>query len=229
MRYISRVMGPSSSRAIGQRSSEPSVEAKTNGEKDVSYPPYFAPWREYITAVIGVATLTVACWLLTPLTGYGATSLIFLLGVLLAGMVHNRGPVLVVAALSALSWNFLFIPPLFTLHIAKIEDALTFATYFIIAITIGSLTAQLKAREHLAAQVQLARESERLRKTLLDCVSHELKTPLAAIAAASEELSRLAPNAQNSQLLAQLATEIHDGSRRLNRVVNNLLDMNRLE
>ena len=27
----------------------------------------------------------------------------------------------------------------------------------------------------------------------------------------------------------QLAGEIHDGSRRLNRVVNNLLDMNRLE
>ena len=144
-------------------------------------------------------------------------------------MVLSRGPVLLVAALSALSWNFLFIPPLFTLHIAKFEDALTFATYFIIALTVGSLTAQLKAREHLAAQVQLAQESERLRKTLLDCVSHELKTPLAAIGAASQELLRLAPNAQNAEMLKQLAGEIHDGSHRLNRVVNNLLDMNRLE
>ena len=152
-----------------------------------------------------------------------------LLGVLLAGMVLSRGPVLLVAALSALSWNFLFIPPLFTLHIAKLEDALTFAAYFIIAITVGSLTAQLKAREHLAAQVQLAQESERLRKTLLDCVSHELKTPLAAIGAASQELSRLAANAQDSQVLEELAGEIRAGSRRLNRVVDNLLDMNRLE
>jgi two-component system, OmpR family, sensor histidine kinase KdpD len=179
--------------------------------------------------VIGVAALTVACWLLTPLTGYGAISLIFLLGVLLAGMILNRGPVLLVAALSAFSWNFLFIPPLFTLHIAKIQDALTFATYFIVAITVGSLTAQLKAREHLAAQVELAQESERLRKTLLDCVSHELKTPLAAIAAASHELSRLTANIQDSQMLKELAGEIRDGSHRLNRVVNNLLDMNRLE
>jgi two-component system sensor histidine kinase KdpD len=144
-------------------------------------------------------------------------------------MVLNRGPVLLVAALSALSWNFLFIPPLFTLHIAKLEDALTFATYFIVAITVGSLTAQLKAREHLAAQVQLAQESERLRKTLLDCVSHELKTPLAAIGAASQELSRLAANIQDSQVLKELAGEIRAGSRRLNRVVDNLLDMNRLE
>jgi two-component system, OmpR family, sensor histidine kinase KdpD len=229
MRYINRVMGSSSSRAIEGQSSEPSEKAKTNGEGDSSSPPPFALLKEYISAVIGVAVLTIACWLLTPLTGYGAISLIFLLGVLLAGMVLSRGPVLLVAALSALSWNFLFIPPLFTLHIAKLEDALTFATYFIIAITVGGLTAQLKAREHLAAQVQLAQESERLRKTLLDCVSHELKTPLAAIGAASQELSRLAPNIQDPQMLKELASEIRDGSRRLNRVVDNLLDMNRLE
>lgn len=186
------------------------------------------PLKEYLIAAAGVAALTTACWLLTPLTGYAAISLIYLLGVLLAGIFLSRGPVLVVAALSALAWNFLFIPPLFTLHIAKLEDALTFATYFIIALTVGSLTAQLKAREHLAAQVQLAQESERLRKTLLDCVSHELKTPLAAVGAASQELLRLPPNA-DPEMLRQLVGEIHHGSRRLNRVVNNLLDMNRLE
>ena len=166
----------------------------------ISSPHFFAPFRQYLLAVLGVAVLTIACWLLTSLTGYAAISLIFLLGVLLTGMVLDRGPVLLVAALSALSWNFLFIPPRFTLHIAKLEDALTFATYFIIALTVGSLTAQLKAREHLAAQIQLAKNSERLRKTLLDCVSHELKTPLAAIGAASQELVRLAPEPGNAEM-----------------------------
>ncbi|MDQ6622805.1 MAG: DUF4118 domain-containing protein [Verrucomicrobiota bacterium] len=189
----------------------------------------FAPAKEYLIALAGVAALTVACHLLTPPIGSGAVSLIYLLGVLLAGMVLNRGPVLLVAALSALAWNFLFIPPLFTLHIEKLEDALTFATYFIVAISVGSLTAQLKAREHLAAQVQLAHESERLRKTLLDCVSHELKTPIAAIGAASQELLRLAPQARDPHVLEELATEIRAGSHRLHRVVNNLLEMNRLE
>jgi two-component system sensor histidine kinase KdpD len=189
----------------------------------------FAPLKEYLLAVAGVIALTVGCSLLTPLTGYAAISLIYLLGVLLAGMILSRGPVLLVATLSALAWNFLFIPPRFTLHIDKFEDALTFVTFFIIAVTVGGLTAQLKAREHLAAQVQLAKNSERLRKTLLDCVSHELKTPLAAIGAASQELLRLTPDAANAEMLRQLAAEIHDGSHRLNRVVNNLLDMNRLE
>jgi len=225
MRYTSLVLESPSSRGIGQLNAE-APDAK------VSHAPpsrAVASAREYAVAIVGVATLTVACWLFTSLIGYGAISLIFLLGVLLAGMVLNRGPVLLVAALSALSWNFLFIPPLFTLHIAKFEDALTFATYFIVAITVGGLTAQLKAREHVAAQVQLTHESERLRKTLLDCVSHELKTPLAAIGAASQELVRVAPNLHDAQILKELAGEIRDGSRRLNRVVNNLLDMNRLE
>jgi two-component system, OmpR family, sensor histidine kinase KdpD len=205
----------------------PPSNASDNGAPPL--PHIFAFIRQYLIAMVGVAALNIACWLLTPLIGYGAISFIFLLGVLLAGMILDRGPVLLVAALSALSWNFLFIPPLFTLHIAKFEDALTFATYFIIAITVGSLTAQLKAREHFAAQVQLAEKAEQLRKTLLDCVSHELKTPLAAIGAASQELVRAAPDVQNAQVLEQLAREIYHGSRRLNRVVNNLLDMNRLE
>jgi two-component system, OmpR family, sensor histidine kinase KdpD len=209
MGYVRRVLENSSSCQI-----EPSLA------------PAFAPVKQYGIAVAGVAGLTVLCWLITPLVGYGAISLIFLLGVLLAGMVFSRGPVLLVAALSAVSWNFLFIPPLFTLHIAKFQDALTFATYFIIALTVGSLTARLKAREHLAAQVQLAHESERLRKTLLDCVSHELKTPLAAIDAASQELARSASGRDDAQALAG---EIHHAARRLNRVVNHLLDMNRLE
>ena len=229
MGYISPVIGPSISRTGGELSSKPLDKTGTDGEEHNLSPSAFASLKEYITAVVGVSALTIACWLLTPLTGYAAISLIFLLGVLLAGMVLSRGPVLLVAALSALSWNFLFIPPLFTLHIAKIEDALTFAAYFIIAITVGGLTAQLKAREHLAAQVQVAQESERLRKTLLDCVSHELKTPLAAIGAASQELSRQTAHVQNSQILKELADEIRDGSHRLNRVVNNLLDMNRVE
>ena len=175
MSYTHHVLGSSSL---------PRVEHLPSAEEFSRTRP-FAPLKEYIFALAGVVALTIACWLLTPLTGYAAISLIYLLGVLLAGMVLNRGPVLVVAALSAVAWNFLFIPPLFTLHIAKLEDALTFATYFIIAISVGGLTAQLKAREHLAAQGQLAKDSERLRKTLLDCVSHELKTPLAAMTATS--------------------------------------------
>ena len=185
--------------------------------------------RDYLIGVAGVILLTIGCWLLTPLTGYGAIALIYLLGVLVAGIVLARGPVLIVAGLSALCWNFLFIPPLYTFHIGKFEDVLMFVTYFIVAITVGSLTARLKAREHLAAQIRVAEESERLRKTLLDCVSHELKTPLAALGAASEALATPALDLESRDQTRELAREIQQGTRRLTRVVDNLLDMTRLE
>src|SRR3954467_1948850 len=123
MGYIRPVIGPSIPRAGGELSSEPPDKMATDDEEHSLSPSAFASLKEYITAVVGVSALTIACWLLTPLTGYGAISLIFLLGVLLAGMVLSGGRVVVVAPLSALSWNFFFTPPLFTLHIAKIEDA----------------------------------------------------------------------------------------------------------
>lgn len=185
-------------------------------------------FNQYFIAVAGVGVLTAVCWPLTPFTGHAAIGLIYLLGVLVAGIILNRGPVLFVATLSALAWNFLFIPPLFTFHIADVHDALMFLTYFVVAIIIGSLTTRLRAREQIAARVSLAEETERLRKTLLDCVSHELKTPIAAISAASQQLQQSA-SATNQELSRELAGEIQRASARLNRVVNHLLDITRLE
>jgi len=46
---------------------------------------------------------------------------------------------MLLAALSAFSWNLFFIPPLFTLYIAKAEDWIMFGMFFIVAISMGSL------------------------------------------------------------------------------------------
>jgi two-component system sensor histidine kinase KdpD len=88
--------------------------------------------------------------------------------------------------------------------------------------------AEVIERERLiqvAHRAQLTEEAERLHKTLLDCVSHELKTPIAAVTAASESLLREVPLA----LQQELAREIQQGVKRLNRVVTQLLDMTRIE
>jgi len=48
---------------------------------------------------------------------------------------------------SALTWNFLFIPPIFTFVIGKFEDGVMFGTYFIVALIAGQLTARIRAQE----------------------------------------------------------------------------------
>jgi two-component system sensor histidine kinase KdpD len=86
-------------------------------------------------------------------------------------------------------------------------------------------------RQRLRATVQEAKllaESERLSKVLLNSISHELRTPIAAIASASSGLSELADQ-ENPPLRQALTGEIRTAALRLNRLVGNLLDMTRLE
>ena len=87
--------------------------------------------------------------------------------------------------------------------------------------------AQLVEREQLRAageREKLLEQSEKLHRTLLDGVSHELKTPLAVLSAAVENL-----RTADEGTRANLADEIRTATRRLNRLVNNLLDQTRLE
>jgi len=103
--------------------------------------------RDCLIGAGAVAVVTVAAWLLKGTTGYVAVALLYLLAVVLLAAKLNRWATLLAAALSALLWNFLFIPPLFTFHIASAQDALMFATYFVVALTVGHLTNQLRMRE----------------------------------------------------------------------------------
>ncbi|RPI02460.1 MAG: sensor histidine kinase KdpD [Ignavibacteriae bacterium] len=70
-------------------------------------------------------------------------------------------------------------------------------------------------------------ESERLYKTLFNSISHELRTPIATIMGASENLA--AGAYQQRAMQQELSSEIHVAAERLNRLIANLLDMTRLE
>lgn len=177
--------------------------------------------------------LASVCWALLPYTGYLFSALVFLMAIVLAGTRWNRGPVLAMAVVSALVWNFIFIPPQFTLHIDKPQDIIMFAMFFVVALSMGHLITRLREREEALEQhhrereellaekhrAELLAESERLHRTLLDSVSHELKTPIAIIRTA---LDGLGPG-------NLFAAEIETANRRLQRIVENFLEMTRVE
>jgi two-component system sensor histidine kinase KdpD len=86
-------------------------------------------------------------------------------------------------------------------------------------------------RVHLVEDVERARlttETDRLRSALLTSISHDLKTPLAAILGAAGALKDLSAGLSEAAKADLLAT-IEEESERLNRFIANLLDMTRLE
>lgn len=177
--------------------------------------------------------LALTCWVLLPYTGYLFSALVFLMAIVLAGTWWNRGPVLTMAVVAALVWNFIFIPPQFTLHIQKPQDIIMFAMFFVVALSMGHLFTRLREREETLEsnhrereqlqaakhRAELAVESERLHRTLLDSVSHELKTPIAIIRTALDGLGTANP----------FAAEIDTAARRLQRIVENFLEITRVE
>jgi two-component system sensor histidine kinase KdpD len=91
----------------------------------------------------------------------------------------------------------------------------------------ASQIALLVERELLRAageREKLLAESDRLHRTLLDSVSHELKTPLAVLRSAAEKL-----DTDDAQKRTGLLGEVRTATRRLDYLVANLLDQTRLE
>lgn len=97
----------------------------------------------------------------------------------------------------------------------------TFANQIALAIERAQLAEE-------AQQAQVRVETERLRNILLSAVSHDLRTPLAAITGAASSLLESGQGLDEGTRQELLET-IHEEAERLNRLVHNLLEMTRLE
>ena len=96
--------------------------------------------------------------------------------------------------------------------------------------TCASLLAISLERIHyvdVAQSTTVQMESERLRNSLLSAISHDLRTPLASLVGMAESLTMTQPAPSGEQL--QMVKGISQAAQRMNSLVNNLLDMARLE
>jgi two-component system sensor histidine kinase KdpD len=147
---------------------------------------------------------------------------VYLFTVIALSLCMSRWPALVAAVLSALVWDFVFVPPRLSFFIQHFNDMLMFGAYFVTALIGGQLIARIRMLQN--EREKLLTESERLHRTLLDSVSHELKTPLAVLRSATGKL-----NSDDSSKRIFVAEEIRTATLRLDHVVTNLLDQTRLE
>ena len=114
--------------------------------------PVSSGWKQYAAATCAVAVVGLFNALLDELTGPRVPGLLFLLAVVLMALFLGRGPVFLGGTLSALVWNFFFLPPRFTFTITSTEDAILFGLYFVVAIVLGQLVARIRTQEQAERQ-----------------------------------------------------------------------------
>lgn len=115
-----------------------------------------------------------------------------------------------------------------TLAWTDIDGALVVGVLIVMALIITGLNQRLLEQEQVAREMALQVENERMRSSLLSAVSHDLKTPLATIIAAGTTL--VGRRAElDAAAVDDLAASIVGEAERLNRLIQNLLSVLRLE
>jgi two-component system sensor histidine kinase KdpD len=211
-------------------------------------------WLGLIASILTVAVATALVYPLKEIAPAVSLGVVYILAVLLVSTFWGLRLGLATAILSGLAFNWFHIPPVGRFTIAADRDLVAFVVFAIVAIAAGTLAELARSRASeaergreqaaraLAELEELTRERDRmqaeaieaaalrrsdeLKTALLRAVSHDLRTPLTAIIAAGAALDSPSITAEERHELSEGVVE--EGGR-LSRLVENLLDVSRLE
>lgn len=209
-------------------------------------------------AVAGVAALTILLKLSSGHVNAATVALALLLVVLFVATCCGARPAVAASLLSALCFNFFFLPPFGTLTVDEWDNWIALVAFLITAVTVGQLSAHAKRRTEeadagrreigrLYAELQGAferashaealRQSEKLKSALLDAVTHDIRTPLTSIKASVSTLLDEIPSktfdrkpvALDPEARQEMLEVIDEECDRLNRFVEGLVELARIE
>jgi len=213
-----------------------------------------ATWLGIVAAFAAVAGGTLLVYPLKSVAPVVSLGVVYLPAILIISIVWGLRLALLASVASAIAFNFFYIPPLHRLTIADEQNWVALATFVIVAIVSSTVAGLARARaveaergreeadRALAESAALARERDRLqaemveaealrrsdelKTALLRSISHDLRTPLTSMIASGSALaSETLTVAERTELSEAIVVE----GERLSRLVENLLDMSRLE
>jgi two-component system sensor histidine kinase KdpD len=123
------------------------IKSTDKFKERVSLPSFTSNISQYFIASLIVMLTAIICFSIKEFIGYQVVSFALLFVVSTLAFFFGTGPILLSATLSAIIWDFFFIPPPYTLHVDKPEDMLMLIMFFIIALLSGVLTSRIKRQE----------------------------------------------------------------------------------
>ena len=176
-------------------------------------------WPGLLAALAAVAGTTALIYPLKTAAPAVSMGVLYLIVVLVIATRWGLRHGLFTAVVSAAAFNYFHIPPTGRLSIATSEQAVALAAYLAAAL----LAAVVAAR---AGEAERRRAEADLKTTLLRTVSHDLRSPLTAIITAGHALRSPSLEAGERE---ELLTSVVDEAARLSGLVDNLLDLSRLQ
>ncbi len=180
--------------------------------------------KEYIWSFSIVAAITLPGYWLRQTLDTATIAMFYLLTLMGIAIWLGRGPAIAASFLGVLALDYFITPPYFSFTVARPESWMTLLVMLVESLVISTLSTKSRQGE----KHRIAAENEKNRSALLSSVSHDLKTPLTSIMGAAcgllEDKGML-----SSVERTQLTQSIFDETERLNHLVQNLLDMTRLD
>lgn len=204
-----------------------------------------------------LATVALGTLVIYPLKSIApAVSLgvVFIPGVLLISTIWGWRLGLLTALFSALAFNWFHIPPVGRFEIADSRYLVALVVFAVVAVVSSALAELARARaveaerrreetnrvleemrelarqrdrmEAEAIEAEALRRSDELKTALLRSVSHDLRTPLTSMIATGAALG--SPSVTPTER-HELSGAVVEQGRRLSRLIENLLDVSRLE
>ncbi len=211
-------------------------------------------WLGLLTAVVVVGIATALIYPLKSVAPVISLGVVYIPVVLLISVLWGLWQGLFTALLSAIAFNWFHLAPTGRLTIADDRDVVALVVFVTVAVASSALAEVARARareaEHrreeadrtVEEMAELSREKDRmqaeaieaaalrrsdeLKTALLRSVSHDLRTPLTSMIAAGAALDS---STVTSKERHELCVAIVEEGERLSRLVENLLDVSRLE
>jgi two-component system sensor histidine kinase KdpD len=102
--------------------------------------------RRYGSATALVALAAGVCWLLQPYLLVGSLVLPFLIAIMLTAIAYGLLPSLFASVLGVLTFDFFFLPPLYSLDVSEPDDVLRLGVFATAALIVSNLAAYARAQ-----------------------------------------------------------------------------------
>lgn len=175
--------------------------------------------------LILIASFSVVILLQKSFETGAIAQMIFVMAVFLVSLV-THGYVYGISAslISVLAVNYAFTFPYFEFNFSLPENLFSGIVMLFVSVMTSTLTTNIKKQEHMRAE----NEKEKVRANLLRAVSHDLRTPLTSIYGSCSTIIENY-DSLNKEQQVKLLSEVCSDAEWLNRMVENLLSVTRID